>query len=149
MGTLPDSQHPEAKLGSAAFELEEYKQVLNERQFVMTRYMQAVGLYLTLSGFALRELLDAPSSYRVWILSTIFTALNLLAVYAAWEFRNMAHRAMKREVYFVDRYSLQQTQTLFWGYWLGIALVCLDQSAVLTITAIKLVVSGQGCFTVL
>ena len=123
------------------FELEEYKQVLRERQFVMKSYMQAVGLYLALSGFALKELLDARSAYRTWILAGAFTLANVLALFAANRFKGMAEHAMNRERFFVERYSLEQTSVLFWGYHLGVILVAIDQVAVITIALMKAMLS--------
>src|SRR5688500_2952720 len=61
---------------SDEFELEEYRQVLKERQFIMTRFMQAVGLFVTLSGFALKELIDANPVKRILLLAALFTVLN-------------------------------------------------------------------------
>jgi hypothetical protein len=127
----------EPEKSSSRFELEEYKQVLMERQFVMTRYMQAIGLYVTLSGFALKELADANSLNRVWVLGSLFTVLNIMALFVAREFRNMADRAMRREAYFVDRYHVQQMYTLFWGYYAGVVLVCVSEAATIAVTTLK------------
>jgi len=129
---------PESGIPPSAFELEEYIQVLHERQFVMTRYMQAVGLYVTLSGFALKELVGASSANRVWILFILLTVLNVLALFAARQFRNMAHHTMVREMHFVQRYNLQQTYQLFWGYYAGVILVCLSQATMISVLIIKL-----------
>jgi hypothetical protein len=122
----------------SAFELEEYKQVLKERHFVMTRYMQAVGLYLALSGFALRELSSAQSASQVWLLAVSFTLLNVVAPYAARQFRNMARDAMNRELHFVAQYHVRQMHDLFWGYYLGLWLVGIDQAAVVAVAILKL-----------
>jgi len=115
------------------FELEEYKQVLEERRFVMTRCMQAIGLYLALSGFAVKQLLDARSPVLLCLLAVILTLLNGVAVWAAGRFRSMATQAMSRESYFVQRYNLQQMHSLFWGYYGAWLLVVVDQVAVLCV----------------
>src|ERR1017187_3366710 len=107
----PTPEHDESL---PTFELEEYKQVLNERHFVMTRYIQAVGLYVTLSGFALNELLKPAPMNRTWLLASLFSVLNVLALVVARQFRNMADRAMQREIYFVNRYHVRQMYPLFW-----------------------------------
>jgi len=120
------------------FELEEYRQVLEERRFVMTRYMQAVGLYLALAGFAGKELLDARSPGRLWLLAVLLSSLNLMGVWAARRFRSMAERAMLRESYFVEHYGVQQMHLLFWGYWGGLILVLLDQLVLVCIVAWRL-----------
>jgi len=121
-----------------AFELEEYKHVLKERRFVMTRYMQALGLYLALSGFALGELSSAKSASQVWLLALSFTLLNIVAPYAAGQFRNMARDAMNRELHFVAQYHVRQMHDLFWGYYLGLWIVGIDQAAVVAIAVLKL-----------
>lgn len=112
--------------------------MLDERQFIMTRYMQALGLYVTLSGFALKELVDSRSTGRVWILVVLLTVVNVLALFATRQFRNMAHHAMLREIHFVQRYNLQQTYKLFWGYYAGVILVCAGQATVISVLIIKL-----------
>jgi hypothetical protein len=136
-----------------AFEVEEYRQVLQERHFVMTRYMQAIGLYLALSGFALRELIGAESIWSLLLLGGTFTGLNVLAVYAAGQFRNMAHSAMVREEFFAKTFDLQKTHELFWGYRLGIWLVAITQvsvgSAVLLKLAFPLVLRANASFSLL
>ena len=130
---------PEREELPPPFELEEYKQVLKERHFIMTRYIQAVGLYVTLSGFALKELVDQVPINRVWLLASLFSVLNILALIVARQFRNMADHTMKREMYFVDRYHVQQMYRLFWGYYTGVILVCVSESAILSVLTFKLV----------
>jgi hypothetical protein len=120
------------------FELEEYKQVLIERQFVMSRYMQAVGLYLALSGFALRELLDAKPGLRTWFLAILFSVLNIIALQVARQFRNMAAHAMQREDYLAERYHLARTSQLYWGYRAGVLLVCISEVSIAFVTASKI-----------
>ncbi len=100
--------------------------------------MQAVGLYVTLSGFALRELVEQEPMNRVWLLVALFSALNILAVVVARQFRNMADHTMKREMYFVNRYQVQQTYGLFWGYYAGVVLVCVSEGATISVLAFKL-----------
>lgn len=123
---------------SPQFELEEYKQVLLERQFVMSRYMQAVGLYLALSGFALRELLDAKTEPRAYFLAILFSTLNIIAICVARQFRNMADHAMQREHYFAKRHHLAKAYQLFWGYRAGILLVGVNEVAIVLVTIFKI-----------
>ncbi len=120
------------------FELEEYKQVLNERQFVMTRYMQAVGLYVTLSGLGLKQLAEASEIPRVWFLALLFTSLNVVASIAARKFRDMANNALEREKDFVKKYQLRQMQDLFWGYYAGVFLVIASQTGIVVISVFRI-----------
>jgi|ERR1035437_1444309 hypothetical protein len=131
------NQTPEAG-PSEAFQVEEYRQVLKERHFVMTRFMQAVGLYLTLSGFALNELVQTRSKTRVVVLVTLFTILNAVALYVARKFKDMATHALNRERAIVERHNLSQSSTLFWGYYATLVLVCVSEIAILTVLAVDM-----------
>src|ERR1039458_6568058 len=93
---MAPNQTPDAG-PSEAFQVEEYKQVLKERHFVMTRFMQAVGLYLTLSGFALNELVQTKAKGRIVLLVALFTTLNVVALYVARKFKGMATHALRSE----------------------------------------------------
>src|ERR1700720_2449055 len=131
---IPNSQ----ALPVAEFAVEEYKQVLEERRMVMTRFIQAVGFYLALSGFGLRELISTSARPFVVTLSILFSVLNILAVYAAYKFRRMAWSAAEREKFFVQQYRVAQTHELFWGYIAGIWLVILGEVTVVVLAAWKL-----------
>jgi small-conductance mechanosensitive channel len=122
----------------AGFELDEYKEVINERRFVMTRYMQALALYLALSGFAAKELINTPSLLLLWLMGAAFTLLNGLAIYAAGRFRSMADRAMSRESELALRLNMQEMHDLSWGHRAGVLLVVLDELAVISIVAWKI-----------
>ena len=97
----------------------------------MTRYMQAIGFYLALSGFGFKELLALTSRSLILGVGAGFTALNVLAFYAAGRFRSMAKHARDREKYYASRYDLQSQHELFWGYWLGILLVGASEAGTL------------------
>jgi hypothetical protein len=141
---MTPNQTPEAR-PSEAFQVEEYKQVLKERHFVMTRFMQAVGLYLALSGFALKALVQVQSIAipRVVLLVTLFTILNTVALYVARRFKDMATHALKREFTIVERHNLTQSSTLFWGYYAGVVLVCVSEIAILTVLALDMLAPGS------
>lgn len=134
---MAPNQTPEA-MPSEAFQVEEYKQVLNERHFVMTRFMQAVGLYLALSGFALKELVETLAITRVVVLVALLTILNTLAWYVARKFKDMATHALQRERAIVERHNVTQSSTLFWGYYAALVLVCVSEIAILTILALDM-----------
>jgi uncharacterized membrane protein len=114
---------------SARFKIEEYRQIMIERRFVMTRYMQAVGFYLVLSAFVLRQLMSIDRLRTAWLLVCVFTGLNVLGMFAAGRFKSMAKHALDRERAFTKMYSLDQFPELFWGYWAGIALLMIMEGA--------------------
>jgi hypothetical protein len=118
-------------------QLEEYRQLTLERRFVMTRYMQAIALYLALSYFGLRELTTTPSLPIVAVMTTLFTFLNGLGLYAASHFRNMAIHATVREALLAKKMNFQQPHDLLWGYRSGVLLVGATQVVVFTITGIR------------
>ncbi len=130
---MPDDSAVDGNLTEIEFRLEEYKQVVAERRFVMTRYMQALGLYLMLAGFAARELAGARSRFLATLLLAVFTIFNALAIYVAGRFRSMAYRAMRREMILAAEHKLEPMHELFWGYSAGLIVVILDQIAVLAI----------------
>ena len=55
--TYPDKPLKNTKLPSDANLIEEYKILVDERRFVMTRYMQALGLYLILVAYTLKRII--------------------------------------------------------------------------------------------
>jgi hypothetical protein len=124
-------------LPSPEFAIEEYKQVLEERRMVMTRYIQAVGFYLALSGFGLRELITTSSKPVVLGASIVFSALNILAIYAARMFRGMAESSVQREKFFAQNYRVQQTHELFWGYSASLWLVALNELTIISLAIWK------------
>lgn len=117
--------------------LEEYRQVVEERRFVMTRYVQAIGLYLALAGFGLKELIAAPSEVVVWLLSALFTALNTIALYAAQRFKSMAMHAINREITLAQRLQVQGPHSLIWGYAGGVLTVLLFELAIVLIAVFR------------
>ena len=125
--------------------LEEYKQILKERHFVMTRYMQAVGLYLLLSSYVLTQLLkDNIPRQQLWLLGTAFSVLNVAAFFAAGKFREMARHARDREVAIARLLSVGMTPELYWGHRLGIVLVSTMQLAAISTVVCALVFGNQA-----
>lgn len=110
----------------------------------MTRYIQAVGFYLALSGFGLRELVTVSSLALILGSSILFPALNILALYAAIKFRSMAKLAAGREEVLVKRYRLQQRHELFWGYTASVWLVVLNEATILALAAWKVYSKHYG-----
>lgn len=119
-------------------QLEEYKQIVAERRFVMTSYMQAIGLYLALSGFALREVVTAEVPLIRCLLASAITFLNGVAVFAAFRFKSMAMHAITREEYIAMRWSIQRPHSLMWGFWAGLLVVGVSQVTVIGIFLFRL-----------
>lgn len=117
--------------------LEEFKQLINERRFVMKSYMQALALYLALAGYGVKELLAGSAPFTP-IVAGLFTALNVVAFYAAGRFRSMAVHATNREEELAHQLGIKGPHSLIWGYGSGIAVVVLYQIAVTLITVLKL-----------
>ena len=128
------------------FALEEYKQVLEERRTVLTRYVQAVGFYLALSGFGLRELVTVSTPALILGSSILFSILNVLAFYVAIKFRSMAKLAAQREEVYVNRYHLQRAHELLWGYKASLWLVILNEATIVALVIWK-VYSKHCCET--
>ena len=123
---------------STQFIVEEYRQVLAERKFVATSTMQAVGLYLALPGFGLKELVDANPPRVAVFYAAILMALNLVAYYVARSFRDMARHALEWEREFVQRGLVgRQHHELFWGYRSSVAAVAIMQTAAAVILLLK------------
>ena len=131
----------------AEFELEEYKQVLCERRFVMTRFMQAVALYLALSAFAAKEMVEMDV-HVASMLEVCFTVLNVLALYVAKHFRRMADQALQRERHFVERFGVRQMYELFWGYKAAVLFVGTAQVATLSFLVWRVCSSPSGGWNV-
>jgi len=109
----------------------------------MTRYMQAIGLYLALSGFTLKELVGAQESTLIWILAALLTLVNSIGIWAARHFRNMYQHAFRRECELVERLQAQKSYELLRGYRGGLWLVSLCEAAVVGLTALKIRVWGS------
>ena len=118
--------------------LEEFKHVAEERRFVMNRYMQAVGLYLALSGWGLKELFETPPLLVVCIWGASYTGLNILAVYAAGQFKRMAFHAIARETELAVGLGMLAPYPLTWGYWGGIVVVVFSEATMIAILIFRL-----------
>ena len=131
---MPEDQHLSSEREVI---LEEFRQVVEDRRYVMTRYIQAVGLYLALAAFALKELVSAPSLPLPFLTAALHSTLNILAFYAARQFKRMALHYWNRETALARHLSMQGPSSLLWGYTSGIVLVSLIQLAVLAVAVIR------------
>ncbi len=117
--------------------LEEYKLLIEERRFVMTRYMQGIAIYLALMGFAIKEIVSIPSFTIATLLGIFVSCLNILTYYGAVCFRSMAYHALNREAILADRLKMQRPHPLIWGYYGGIIGFTLSQIALIAIIVLR------------
>jgi hypothetical protein len=122
-------EHDPSHGQNSQFEIEDYRQILEERRFVMTRYMQALWLYLALSGYGLSKLLELKSATLIYGVGIAYSLLNVVAFHVAGRFRGMARVASLQEMHYVEKYKLSRRPVLYWGYWMGILVVILSEAA--------------------
>lgn len=121
--------------------LEEFRVTCAERRFIMERFIQAITIYLALSGFAVGELVKAPAKGFFLLIELGFVSLLPIALYAASHFRSMYSHAAKREYELADQLGFQRSYDLTWGYRGAILVVVVSQSLALTIVAIRLFIA--------
>ena len=115
----------------------EYKALVEESRFVMTRYIQALGLYLALTGFGVREILSAPSKEISLIIVVFITCFNVLGYYGARKFKSMAYHALNRQALLSDHLNIQRPYPMIWGYRSGIACLIISQISLIIIIILK------------
>lgn len=118
--------------------LEEYKILVEESRFVMTKYMQALGLYLALMGFGVKEILSASSAEYTIIITFLMSCLNVLTYYGANKFRSMAYHSLVRQTILADYLKMQHPHAMVWGYYAGIACFTIFQILLLIIIILNL-----------
>lgn len=121
----------------SALELQEWKQVIEERRFVMLSYMQALALYLALGGYALKELLGENSLPIVIMTGIFFTCINGIALFAAARFKSMAVHASNREIALAAKFGVPPAHCLKWGHTSGVIVVVFFQVAVIAAVIFK------------
>ncbi|PYP86458.1 MAG: hypothetical protein DMF61_13315 [Blastocatellia bacterium AA13] len=98
--------------------LEEYKHLIAERRFIMTRYMQFLIFYPIIVGYSFKELLSAESIRTALLIMLFIFLVNSVCVYGATRFRSMAYHALDREVLLADKLGMQRPHPK-WGYRAG------------------------------
>lgn len=101
--------------------LEEYKLIVAERRFIMTRYMQSLIFYPVVMGYAFKELLSAPSLRASVLFSLFMIGVNSVYWYAANRFRSMAYHALDREMILAKHLHTQLPHPMIWGYHAGVS----------------------------
>ncbi len=117
--------------------LEEYKLLTEESRFVMTRYIQALGLYLALIGFGVKEVLSTPANEISLIIAVFITCFNGLGYYGARKFKGMAYHALNRQALLADHLDMQRPYPMTWGYRSGIACLIISQISLIIIIIIR------------
>ena len=122
--------------------LEEYKILTTEAQFVMTRYMQMLALYLFAIGALVSELVQAPdlTITVLWIVG--LTILNFGAFYGARRFRSMAYHSLNRLALLAEHFRMQKPHPMIWGNRAGVGVFLSVQFAGFTYLAWFLLSSG-------
>ncbi len=110
--------------------LEEYKIVVEDRRFAITRFMQGVAFYLAIIGLVAREYFQlGTDKARLFFLLFAFT-VNCVAWLAAGRFKSMAEHALYRESLLAEKLRVQAGHPLTWGYTLSMILGSFVQMAV-------------------
>lgn len=114
-------------------DLEEYRQLVEERRFVMQRYIQSLFIYLAVMGYSIKELLFiAPDPIFITLTALLICAIAF-AYYAARQFRSMAYHAIDREKLLAMKLQVQPPHEMLWGYYGGIFLLLSGLIAVLAL----------------
>ena len=123
--------------------LEEYKVLVDQNRFVMTRYMQAAAIYIALIGFSLKEVITVDQLTIMLILSTLISLLNFVGYYIAIHFRGMAYHTLNKQTEVANKLNFQPPYPLIWGYYSGIILVTVVQLTIILIILLRLgIISG-------
>jgi hypothetical protein len=117
--------------------LDEFRLACAERRFIMERFVQAVTIYLALSGFAFGELVKAPARNFLLLMELGFLSLLPIALYAANHFRAMYAHTARREYEMPDRLGFQRLYDLTWGYRGAILVVAISQTVAMTIVVVR------------
>lgn len=104
----------------------------------MTRYMQAIAIYLALVGFALKETLSTSNLLIAILYASLISVLNGAAFYAAYHFRRMAYHALDRQEVLAESLGFSAPYPMIWGYYGGVFLVSVAQLAIIAILTLKL-----------
>lgn len=116
---------------------EEYKLIVAERRFIMTRYMQGLVFYPVIMGYAFRELLYAESLVTSFLFALFMVSVNWIAQVAAKHFRSMAYHALNREKILAEHFNVQKPHPMIWGYRLGVTLFRIAYILILAVIVVK------------
>lgn len=114
MTTIKSKPEPER---SVDLVLEEYKLLVEERRFIMTRYMQAFAVYLTVVGLSIKGIIGTVKQDEQLYLLALVTSFNFIGALAATYFAKMAKHCMMREIDNARLLGFQEPSNHAWGYW--------------------------------
>jgi len=100
--------------------LEEYRVIVAERRFIMTRYMQSMTFYVVVMGYSFAQFLAATSISASIVYALFMLLVNTAFVFGARNFRKMAYHAINREAILARRLGVQYPYPMMWGYQTGI-----------------------------
>jgi hypothetical protein len=118
--------------------LEEYRQLVGERRFVMTRYMQTLIFYPVVMGYSFVELVSFQSRFTAALIAVFMLVANTIFLYGADKFRSMAYHALNREAVIAHHLRTQKPHPMLWGYYFGIAAVVLGYLVIIVVFYVKM-----------
>ncbi len=139
---FPDEPQRKTDLPPHENLIEEYKTIIEDRRFVMSRYMQALSFYLALVAFTLKEMVETKSTSTGLLIAAFVTATNVVGWYASVKFKSMALHSLERESILADKLGMQWPHSIKWGYYVGMLFVLFTQLAILAITVFNLRSNG-------
>jgi hypothetical protein len=105
------------------YALEEYKILVEEARFTMTRYMQMFALYIILISLFTGELIKASELSVMILITSSVTILNIAVFYGAIWFRSMAYHNLNRLVLLSEYFHMQKPHPMDWGYRGGVTAI--------------------------
>jgi len=118
--------------------LEEYKILVEERRFMMTRYMQAFALYLAIISLTLREFLLATTPLHFVSLWVFLTFIHTLAIWGSLQFRKFTNSAIEREATLAQKLNFLRAGSLEWGYGFSFCFFVLAEVLVTVLLVVRL-----------
>ncbi|MCK9211048.1 MAG: hypothetical protein M0P61_09460 [Ignavibacteriaceae bacterium] len=108
--------------------IELYKIILEERRSIMAKYIQALAIYLGLTGFVLEKLFFRDGTNSKYPVIAFMTVTNFLAFFAIGYFKKMAKNIFHAEIKVAEKLKMEVTPNLYWGYWLVIIFIICSQA---------------------
>lgn len=84
-------------LENIKYPIEEYKSLLEERRFLITRFMHVCALYIAIIAYTLKEILTKENFEVNKLVYVFLCVVNFIAIYGALGFRSMIIFTQNRE----------------------------------------------------
>ncbi len=124
--------------------VKEYGIIVEERRFLMTRYMQGFAFYVAIIALSIRELLLVKDSVYIVSLWVFLTGMHALCFWACIEFKKLATPVIEREAELALRLEFQQMEDHYWGFWVVVFIFMLAELVATALALIKLQVASFG-----